>query len=168
MSIKCLFNPDIICRNTDSCARIHTNKGEPYCKNCEHVPDFDTIYFGEIDYEYALLMAISSFRERHEERVEWSCRSKKLPEWLKNLQDGFGILDIPIKSHYFIMKRTVLGEEEYVIISEPYDINTEELLTLYRYCKDRDLNCHINGRSSHFAGRCIRIEITNNKKEVAE
>jgi hypothetical protein len=159
----CLFNDSMKCQNTDrGFKKNYTDAGVPYCRMCDNVPEFDKVNFGDasnpLSYELALQVAIATHRQRKEEHINKGF--KKFPAWLMNLKDEFDYFKVPCQDHSFIMK---LGDE-YVFVTEPYDIGLDDLKELYEYCDSNGLNCDISGRSSHLPGSCIRIEFTEKKR----
>jgi len=50
-------------------------------------------------------------------------------------------------------------DKEVMFYTEPYDVNKENITELIKYCDKRGLTFRINGQSSHYPGRCLRIGI---------
>jgi hypothetical protein len=52
------------------------------------------------------------------------------------------------------------------LITEPYDLDAKELFCLVDFCKRADLDVDIHGRSHHYPGKTLRIEITSKGDEA--
>ncbi len=54
-------------------------------------------------------------------------------------------------------------EKKTALISEPYDLSLEDLKELIKYCEDNNLTATLDGKSSYFPGRTLRLKLM--KKE---
>jgi hypothetical protein len=91
-------------------------------------------------------------------------RVEEGPSWIKNLSatysKGKPVGDIPFKiDHwYYAESRTPYESDEPIFVFEPYDMSSGNIGELMRFCEDRGLDFHIEGRAEHHVD-CFRVVI---------
>jgi hypothetical protein len=159
----CMFNDDIVCKNTSDGFSSYNQNKMPYCRECGHLPDLSKITVWKCtrhesrDLEYALLIAIGSSRQKNEKNVKFS----KCEWWTKDDPENGPDRRIPGEDHTHFVEYPSGGV---CVHTEPYNMHMDDMKKLISFCETYGYTFRIDGESSHFPGRCFRIIITKKRK----
>jgi hypothetical protein len=80
----------------------------------------------------------------------------KVPGGFKRLLGAkTGVVVAPGEEHSQLF---VKDQKPYALVTHPYSVSLAELEELIGFCHEHDLTVSITGRSSHYVGRCVRVE----------
>lgn len=161
---ECLFSQF---NDVKDCVVLNTT-GHVYCENCNKVPDLSKIIAPHtdesehnLDYLYGLALAQSRINilKKGEDGEKYAVKPYNLPQWLKHPEE------LTCMDHQYCKIEYVDDKKIKVFVSEPYNCSMGDIESLINYCKKYNLYFYIDGRSTHFPGRCIRITISQKRSE---
>lgn len=152
--VKCLYNKQRHCKNV---RKGYDTEKMPNCYGCEFLPNLNEKY-GNDTLEYDYLRSISFFRRKEAAKIK--VKTSEYPKWYQKHLKESGCGSVPGGDHTDITKIY----DEVVYVTQPYDMNMERFKELIKFCEDRNLDFKVDGRSSHFAGVCFRVIITEKRR----